>query len=342
MRGRRPVYGHRTGTQIRIGTRGSKLAMGQAEQVAAELKRAYRDWEISLIRIRTKGDIFTDASFLQIGGKGLFVKELEEALLSGEIDLAVHSMKDLPTELPPGLCLAAITSREDPRDCLLSREGLTLKELPSGALIGTGSLRRQAQLQHFRPDLRIHPLRGNLDTRIRKLTTEGLDAIILAAAGLHRLGVEDLITEYISPKICLPAAGQGSLGVEVREEDEEMREALQILHHPESACSILAERAFLRGLGGGCQIPIGALGQVEEDRSACADAPLRRHADRLHLFGMISDPEGKRLIREDLSGPALEAEKIGEKLAARIRPLAQEIIEGEGFERAREEGHGKR
>lgn len=330
MRRRRPVCGHRTsrpvcgrgtGRQIRIGTRGSKLALGQTEQVVTELKRAYPEWEISLIRIRTKGDIFNDASFLQIGGKGLFVKEIEEALLSGEIDLAVHSMKDLPTELPPGLCLAAITPREDPRDCLLSREGLTLRELPSGALMGTSSLRRQAQLQYFRPDLRIKPLRGNLDTRIRKLTAEGLDAIILAAAGLHRLGMEDLITEYISPEICLPAAGQGCLGVEAREEDEEMRGALQILHHQESAFSILAERAFLRGLGGGCQIPIGALGQVEGEWSACA-----LHADRLHLSGMICDPGGRRLIREDLTGPAQEAEKLGEELAARLRPLAQEIL----------------
>jgi len=310
-----------------MGTRGSKLALRQSEQVAAELRTCFPAWEIALVRIRTRGDTFADASFLQMEGKGLFVKEIEEALLAGKIDLAVHSMKDLPTELPSGLCLGAITFRQDPRDCLLSRDGFDLEELPEGAVIGTSSLRRQAQLQHFRPDLRIQPLRGNLDTRIRKLTSEGLNAIILAAAGVHRLGMEDLITQYIPPEICLPAAGQGSLGVELRKEGQELREAISILHHEESAYSVMAERAFLRSLGGGCQIPIGALGQVE--------------GDYLHLWGMISDPEGKRLIREDVSGPGVEAERLGEELAARIWPQAQEILQGERIEGIREEDGGK-
>ncbi|MDH7499072.1 MAG: hydroxymethylbilane synthase [candidate division NC10 bacterium] len=318
MRGKRP---------IRIGTRGSRLALGQAEQVASEWKRAYPDWEVSLVRIRTQGDLFTEASFLQMGGRGLFVKEIEEALLAGRIDLAVHSMKDLPTELPPGLCIGAITFRQDPRDCLLSREGASLEELLPGARIGTSSLRRQAQLRHFRPDLRIQPLRGNLDTRIRKLTSEGLDAIILAAAGLHRLGMADRISEYLSPEICLPAAGQGCLGVEVREEDQELREAIRILHHEESAEEVLAERAFLRGLGGGCQIPIGVLARVE--------------GEDLHLWGMVCDPEGKRRVGEDATGSAREAERLGEELAARIRPLAQEILQGGRLEEVKREGQGK-
>lgn len=327
MKGRRLVCVHRTSREVRIGTRGSQLALQQSEQVAKELKRCFPAWEISLVHIRTRGDILADASFLQIGRKGLFVKEIEEALLSGKIDLAVHSMKDLPTELSSGLCLGAITCREDPRDCLLSGEGLNLEELPPGAVIGTSSLRRQAQLRHFRADLRIKPMRGNLDTRIRKLTSEGLNAIILAAAGLRRLGMEDLITQYIPPQICLPAAGQGSLGLEVREQDEELREGVSLLHHQDSACSILAERAFLRGLGGGCRVPIGVLGEVE--------------GDCLHLWGMISDPEGKRLIREDVTGPAMEAERLGEALAERIWPQGQDILCGEGLGGGKEEDGGK-
>lgn len=310
--------------EIRMGSRGSPLALRQSEQVAEMLQRGHPDWQISLIRIRTRGDYFRDASFSQIGGKGLFVEEIEEALLSGRIDLAVHSMKDLPTNLPAGLCLGAITLREDPRDCLLSREGQDLEGLPPGAMIGTSSTRRQAQLRHFRHDLQVKPLRGNLETRVRKLTSEEFDAIMLAAAGLHRLGVPDLITQYLPPEICLPAAGQGALGVEVREEDEGLREAIRALNDEDAACAVLAERAFLRGLGGGCQVPIGALGQVE---GPC-----------LHLWGMISTPDGTRLVRGDLTGPLEEAEALGNELADRLWPQAKDILQGESFGKGKEEG----
>lgn len=304
------------GREIRVGTRGSPLALRQTEWVAEELRRVLPDRQTTLIRIRTKGDIFPDGPLWQMGGKGFFVKEIEEALLAGQIDMAVHSMKDLPTDTPPGLFLGAITAREDPRDCLLSRDGLDLEDLPEGSVIGTSSLRRQAQLRDFRMDLQFRPLRGNLDTRIRKLNTEGLDAILLAAAGLHRLGVQGLITQYIPTEICLPAAGQGSLGVEVREEDEELLQAVRCLHHPESAWSVVAERSFLKGLGGGCQIPIGALGQVQ-------DASIR-------LRGMVSSPQGDQIIRGEIAGPMKEGERLGGELANRLWPRAKEILKRQG------------
>jgi len=304
--------------EIRIGTRGSLLALRQSEGVAEELRKACPDVTISLVRIRTRGDCFPDAPFLEIGEKGLFVKEIEESLLRGDIDLAIHSMKDLPTELPAGLFLGAITRREDPRDCLLSREGLNLEELSPGAVVGTSSLRRQAQLKSFRPDLQIKPVRGNLDTRVRKLDTGEWDAILLAAAGLHRLNLQHLVTQYIPPEICLPAAGQGALGVELRGNDRDLREALRVLNDEESACTTLAERAFLRGLGGGCQVPIGVLGEVR--------------SGSLHLQGMICTPDGKRVIRGDLDGPLEAPERLGEELARRLWPEAKGILGGGRFE----------
>jgi hydroxymethylbilane synthase len=304
--------------EIRIGTRGSLLALRQSEGVAEELREACPDLSISLVRIRTKGDRFPDAPFLEMGEKGLFVKEIEESLLRGDIDLAVHSMKDLPTELPAGLCLGAITAREDARDCLLSREGLNLEELPLGAIVGTGSPRRQAQLKNFRPDLQIKPVRGNLDTRIRKLDSGEWDAILLAAAGLHRLGLQDLVTQYIPPEICLPAAGQGALGVELRENSRDFKAVIQMLNDEGSACATLAERAFLRGLGGGCQVPIGALGEVR--------------SGSLHLHGMICTPDGKRVVRGDLAGPLEAPERLGEELARRLWPEAKDILTGARLE----------
>jgi len=300
------------------------LAVRQSEGVAEELREACPDLTISLVCIRTRGDRFPDAPFLEIGERGLFVKEIEESLLRGDIDLAVHSMKDLPTELPTGLCLGAVTSREDPRDCLLSREGLSLEELPLGAVVGTSSLRRQAQLKNFRPDLQIKPVRGNLDTRIRKLDTGEWDAILLAAAGLHRLGLQDLVTQYIPPEICLPAAGQGALGVELREKAGDLRVTIQMINDEESACATLAERAFLRGLGGGCQVPIGALGEVR--------------SGNLHLQGMICTPDGKRVIRGDCDGPLGAPERLGEELAQRLWPEAKGILEGERLEGEKGEG----
>jgi len=309
--------------EIRIGTRGSLLALRQSEWVSEELRRACPDLTISLVRIRTKGDRFRDAPFLELGEKGLFVKEIEESLLAGDVDLAVHSMKDLPTELPPGLCLGAITPREDPRDCLLSREGLSLEELPLGAVVGTSSLRRGAQLKNFRPDLQIKPVRGNLDTRIRKLSTGAWDAILLAAAGLHRLGLQDLVAQYISLEICLPAAGQGALGLELKEGNRDLRTAIQVLNDEESASATLAERAFLRRLGGGCQVPIGVLGAVR--------------SGKLHLQGMICTPDGKRVIRGDLDGPLEAAEGLGEGLADRLWPEARDILAGGRLEEKRGE-----
>ena len=290
------------------------MALRQSEGVAEELREACPDLTISLVRIHTRGDRRPDAPFLEMGEKGLFVKEIEESLLRGDIDLAVHSMKDLPTELPAGLCLGAITAREDPRDCLLSREGLSLEELPAGALVGTSSLRRQAQLKNFRGDLQIKPLRGNLDTRIRKLNTGEWNAILLAAAGLHRLGLQDLITQYISPEICLPAAGQGALGVELRENDRDLWAAIQVLHDEESACVTLAERAFLRKLGGGCQVPIGVLGEIQ--------------SGILHLRGMICTPDGEKVVRGNLDGPPGEAVRLGQGLAERLWPEAKGILTG--------------
>ena len=309
--------------EIRIGTRGSLLALRQSEGVAEELREACPDLTISLVRIHTRGDRRPDAPFLEMGEKGLFVKEIEESLLRGDIDLAVHSMKDLPTELPAGLCLGAITAREDPRDCLLSREGLNLEELPLGAVVGTSSLRRQAQLKNFRPDLQIKPVRGNLDTRIRKLETGEWDAILLAAAGLHRLGLQDLITHYIPPEICLPAAGQGALGVELRENSRDLKAAIQMLNDEGSACATLAERAFLRGLGGGCQVPIGTLGKVR--------------SGSLHLQGMVCTPDGKRVIRGGLDGPLGAPERLGEELARCLWPEAKDILTGGRLEEKKRE-----
>jgi len=299
------------------------LALRQSEWVSEELRRACPDLTISLVRIRTKGDRFRDAPFLELGEKGLFVKEIEESLLAGDVDLAVHSMKDLPTELPPGLCLGAITPREDPRDCLLSREGLSLEELPLGAVVGTSSLRRGAQLKNFRPDLQIKPVRGNLDTRIRKLSTGAWDAILLAAAGLHRLGLQDLVAQYISLEICLPAAGQGALGLELKEGNRDLRTAIQVLNDEESASATLAERAFLRRLGGVSQVPIGVLGAVR--------------SGKLHLQGMICTPDGKRVIRGDLDGPLEAAEGLGEGLADRLWPEARDILAGGRLEEKRGE-----
>jgi hydroxymethylbilane synthase len=276
------------------------------------LHRIHPRWQIFLIAIRTRGDSLTEASLAQLDRKGLFVKEIEEALGAGTIDLAVHSLKDLPTELPDGLCLAAITAREDPRDCLISRRGHPLERLPRGARIGTSSPRRQAQLRHFRPDLCILPLRGNLETRIRKLTIMDLDAIILAAAGLQRMGRTDLITQYLSPDICLPAAGQGSLGIEARKADRPLIAALVPLQHPDSVLAARAERAFLRHLGGGCQIPIAALAEVE--------------GKWLRLRGMVADSEGENLFRDELSGPAEEAEELGRELARRLWARARPIF----------------
>jgi hydroxymethylbilane synthase len=300
--------------QLRIGTRGSQLALYQANWVKEKLVQAYPNLKVTLIKIKTTGDKIQQAPLSTIGGKSLFVKEIEEALIRREIDLAVHSIKDVPTELPEGLHLSAITKREDPRDVLISRDGLLLKDLPQGAKIGTSSLRRQAQLLHFRDDFEMIPLRGNLDTRLKKLRTMNLHGIILAYAGVKRLGLEERITEIIPAEISLPAIGQGALGIETREDDREVGEKVRSLNDPPSATAISAERAFLKRLGGGCQVPIAAFGQIFDSI--------------LHLDGLVATVAGKRLIRHFLEGPVGEAESLGIELAnILLNQGAREILE---------------
>jgi hydroxymethylbilane synthase len=303
-----------TSQELRIGTRGSQLAIYQANWVKEKLVRAHPHLKVTLIKIKTMGDKLQDAPLAKIGGKGLFVKEIEEALMQRGIDLAVHSIKDVPTELPKGLHLSAITKREDPRDVLISKDGILLKNLPQRAKVGTSSLRRQAQLLYFRSDFEMIPLRGNLDTRLKKLKTMNLDGIILAYAGVKRLGLEERITEIISPEISLPAIGQGALGIETRMDDEEVEERIRFLNDPPSAIAISAERAFLRKLGGGCQVPIAAFAQTV--------------VPTLQIDGMVGTIDGKRLIRHRVEGPIEEAESLGIELAETLLDKgAEEILE---------------
>ncbi len=287
--------------ELKIGTRGSQLALFQANWVKDQLVQTHSDLKIMLIKIKTTGDKIQDAPLAKIGGKGLFVKEIEEALLQKRIDLAVHSIKDVPTEFPQGLHLSVITKREDPRDVFVSREGKTLKELPPNAKIGTSSLRRQAQLLHFRNDFELLPLRGNLDTRLKKLKTMNLDAIVLALAGVKRLGLEESITEIIPTDISLPAIGQGALGIETRLNDKKVEERIQFLNDKDSWIAVIAERAFLKKLEGGCQVPIAAF--------------ARTLGAVLHMDGLVGTIDGKRLIRHHLEGPIEKAESLGIELA---------------------------
>jgi hydroxymethylbilane synthase len=287
--------------EIRIGTRGSPLALYQANWVKDRLTEVHPHLHVTLMNIKTTGDKIQDAPLAKIGGKGLFVKEIEEALIQRKIDLAVHSIKDVPTEFPEGLHLAAITKREDPRDVFISKDGTLLKDLPRGAKIGTSSLRRQAQLLHFRGDFEMIPLRGNLDTRIRKLKTMDLDGVVLALAGVKRLNLEKNITEILPTEISLPAVGQGALGIETRIGDQETEGYLQFLNDPESSVAVSAERAFLKKLEGGCQVPIAAFGRME--------------GGTLHIEGLVGRTDGKKLIRHHVEGPAREAEAMGTRLA---------------------------
>jgi hydroxymethylbilane synthase len=287
--------------ELRIGTRGSQLALFQANWVKEKLEQAHSRLRVTLVKIKTTGDKIQDVPLAKIGGKGLFVKEIEEALLAKRIDLAVHSIKDVPTEFPEDLHLSVITKREDPRDAFISREGIPLKDLLQGAKIGTSSLRRQAQLLHFRGDLQLIPLRGNLDTRLKKLKTLSLDGIVLACAGLRRLGLDGNITEILSTDISLPAIGQGALGVETRVGDEEVEERIKFLNDRDSSIAVTAERAFLKKLEGGCQVPIAAFGQIV--------------GLTLQIDGMVGTIDGKRLIRHHMEGPIEKAEAIGMELA---------------------------
>ena len=295
--------GHERSTVV-LGTRASKLAVQQSEWVQRQLYALAPHVTVTLQKIQTSGDKILDVPLAQIGGKGLFVKEIEEALLSGEIDLAVHSMKDVPTELPEGLAILCVPPREDPRDALISRDGRSFMDLPRGARIGTSSLRRQSQLLHARPDLTIAMLRGNLDTRIKKLRGGQFDAIVLAAAGLRRLDWAHEITEYLSPQISLPAIGQGALGIEGRKDDLFMRSLLSGLDHAESKTAVLAERALLHRLQGGCQVPIAAYATVA--------------GEIVRLEGLVSSVDGKELFRDVTEGTTEDPESIGIQLAEQL------------------------
>ncbi len=290
-------------SELVIGTRGSALAIAQAEAVAAALRRVQPGLTVRLERIRTAGDRLADAPLGPAGGKGLFVKEIEEALLEGRIDLAVHSLKDVPAELPAGLTLAAFPAREDARDVLVARTGATLNVLPQGAAVGTGSLRRQAQLLALRPDLKVVPIRGNVDTRLRKLDSGEVDALILAAAGLRRLGLVGRVTEYLAPDRMVPAIGQGALALEVRERDlaGAVGEAVRALDHAETRAAVLAERAFLRALGGDCKTPVAA--------------HARLAGTQIRLTGLVASWDGERMVRGEAAGPVAEGERLGSTLA---------------------------
>jgi hydroxymethylbilane synthase len=311
-------------SRLRIGSRGSQLALWQANHISGLLRA--RGHEIEIEIIHTTGDKITDVPLAQVGtkgglGKGIFTKEIEEALAAGRVDLAVHSLKDLPTELAPGFEIAAITEREDPRDAFCSRLYSQIEDLPQKARVGTSSLRRQAQLKAIRPDLEIHPLRGNVDTRLRKLEQRDYDAIILASAGLKRLGKTESIKQIFPAEIMCPAAGQGALGIEIREGDSTTREHLAFLNNDASRTATTCERALLNRLGGGCQVPIGALAELRNGR--------------LHLDAVVADPDGSTLLREsrdgDLNHPEQLGSAVGEGLLRRGGDEILEAVYGRGL-----------
>jgi len=300
------------GKKITIGTRGSKLALWQAEWVKSRLAEHHPDLEINLAVIKTRGDKILDVPLAKVGGKGLFVKEIEEALLDGRIDMAVHSMKDMPAEIPKGLRIGPVPEREDPRDVLISKSGSRFSALPAGACIGTSSLRRSAQLRYARPDIQILPLRGNLDTRLKKLETENLDAVILAAAGVVRLGLENRITQYMDPSVILPAVAQGALCIEIRENDPDVASIVTVLDHLETRRVVLGERAFLNRLGGSCQVPVAGHGHVENGRFS--------------LTGLVADLDGTVVLRETLTGSVDESIEVGVALAEQLLDMGGKEI----------------
>ncbi len=309
---------------IRLGTRGSPLALQQAHWVKDRLEQYHPELKVELVTLKTKGDKILDVPLAQVGGKGLFVKEIEEALLTKKVDLAVHSMKDMPGDLPEGLKIGAVPLREDPRDVFLSPLKITLAQVPARAKIGTGSLRRKAQLLGYRPDLEIFPLRGNLDTRIRKMETQGLAGIVLAAAGLHRLGWNHLISEYLEPEVCLPAVGQGALALEIRDDDFRLENWIAFLHHEESAHCARAERAFLRRLEGGCQVPLAGLARVR--------------GERLWLTGLIADLDGKTIFRDQREGTIQDPDGLGTALAEHLLGLGGREVLDQVYGSNRDEG----
>ena len=289
---------------LRIGTRGSKLALAQSEWVKKKVEAGHPDVGVELVRIKTTGDKILDSPLSKIGGKGLFVKEIEDALLKKQVHVAVHSMKDVPAELPDELMLCGFPEREDPRDAFISLKDKSIETLPQGSRIGTSSLRRAAQLLHVRPDLDMVALRGNVDTRIRKLESGQVDAIILAAAGLRRLGLANRITRVIPLEQVLPAIGQGALGLEVRRDDHDTINLLDFLNHKPTEVTVRAERAFLKELEGGCQVPIAAFALL--------------NSNKVHLRGMVAELDGSRIIRDEISGEKHQAEEIGINLAKKL------------------------
>ncbi|AOK89509.1 hydroxymethylbilane synthase [Paenibacillus sp. S33] len=299
---------------IVVGSRQSALALTQTGHVIEDLNalcaKHGMDLQFVVKKILTKGDRILDVTLSKVGGKGLFVKEIEQAMLAGEIDMAVHSMKDMPSELPEGLVNGAVPRREDPRDCLITLGAKSLEDLPQGAKVGTSSLRRASQIKSMRPDLQLEPVRGNIDSRLKKLETEGFDAIILAAAGLHRMGWKERITSYIPEEDCLPAVGQGALGIECRASDEELLALLRLYNDRDTSATVAAERTFLGVLNGGCQVPIGA------------------HAvwagQEISLTGMVGSPDGEVILKETLQGN--DPQKLGEAVAASLIAKGAEQI----------------
>jgi hydroxymethylbilane synthase len=308
--------------RLRIGSRGSQLALWQANHIAALLRA--REHEVEIEVIHTTGDKITDVPLAMVGtkggsGKGIFTKEIEDALAAGRVDLAVHSLKDLPTELPKGFEIAAVTEREDPRDAFCSRYYGKIESLHPGARVGTSSLRRQAQLKAIRPDLDIHPLRGNVDTRLRKLEQGEYDAVILAVAGLKRLGKTELMKQIMPAALMCPAAGQGALGIEIRENDAKSRDLLAFLNDPNACAATTCERALLNSLGGGCQVPIGAFAEMRNGK--------------LHLESVVADPDGTKLLRDSRDGddPEKLGRDAGAALVARGGDQILEAVYGRGL-----------
>jgi hydroxymethylbilane synthase len=290
-----------TPNTLRIATRSSPLALWQAEEVSRRLKALYPDLDVQLVTMKTKGDKILDAPLAKVGGKGLFVKELEAGMLAGDADIAVHSMKDVPVEFPEGLELALIMEREDPHDAFVSNKYNDLSELPEGAILGTSSLRRQTQINEKYPNLTINWLRGNVNTRLKKLDDGEYDAIILAAAGLKRLGFEDRIRSTLPAEVSLPAIGQGAIGIETRSDDDAVKSLLAPLAHDETTRRVLAERAMNETLNGGCQVPIAGYALIE--------------GDQLYLRGLVGEPDGSKVLRAEIRGPASDPAALGVKLA---------------------------
>lgn len=303
-----------------VGSRQSALALTQTQQVIEDLKalagRHGLDYDFEVRKIVTKGDRILDVTLSKVGGKGLFVKEIEQAMFDGEIDLAVHSMKDMPAELPEGLMIGCVPKREDPRDALITRNGMTLSQLPYGAKVGTSSLRRSSQLQHVRLDFTVEALRGNIDSRLKKLEDGAYDAILLAAAGLHRMGWGDRITEYVPADMCVPAVGQGALAIECREADSELSGFLRLYNDERTTAAVKAERSFLGVLNGGCQVPIGAYARLE-------GIPGKEDFI-ITLTGIVGRPDGSVLLKETMQGK--DAVELGKRLGEKLLGMGAERI----------------